>query len=296
MGFTYYRFSENRKRMYLVRGRSNKKWRTTCLMLKVLFPVLMTAAVLFAVLPVPAESGMHAAAPVPGADLVFGPGEKLTYYISWSNIMQAGKAVLEVRTERSSDGNDRYRIVSTAISAGIVGKFYKVSDTVESLVDRTGFRTLAFHLDQNHGKRSKKRDMAFDRAKGIVQVSAEGRQEQYAVPDDVQDALSSLYYVRTRQDFVVGKPIVVNVHDDGKTWAVEVITLGREKLKTVLGEVDTIKIKTYPRYEGVFQNKGEIYIWLTDDARKIPVLMKSTITIGTIVSTLVEVRTGEKGK
>lgn len=265
-------------------------------MLKVLFPVLMTAAVLFAVLPVPAESGMHAAAPVPGADLVFGPGEKLTYYISWSNIMQAGKAVLEVRTERSSDGNDRYRIVSTAISAGIVGKFYKVSDTVESLVDRTGFRTLAFHLDQNHGKRSKKRDMAFDRAKGIVQVSAEGRQEQYAVPDDVQDALSSLYYVRTRQDFVVGKPIVVNVHDDGKTWAVEVITLGREKLKTVLGEVDTIKIKTYPRYEGVFQNKGEIYIWLTDDARKIPVLMKSTITIGTIVSTLVEVRTGEKGK
>ena len=136
--------------------------------------------------------------------------------------------------------------------------------------------------------------MAFDRSKGIVQVSADGRQETYPVPDDVQDALSSLYYVRTRQDFVVGKPIIVNVHDDGKTWAVEVLTLGREKLKTVLGEIDTIKIKTYPRYEGVFQNKGEIFIWLTDDARKIPVLMKSTISIGTIVTTLVDVRTGEK--
>lgn len=271
------------------------KWRTIWFMPKVLLPVFLTAVVLLFALPVPAESGL-AVAPVPALHLPFGPGEKLTYYISWSNFMQAGTAVLEVREDRGVDGSERYRIISTANSAGIVAKFYKVSDIVESVVDGNHHvRTLAFRLDQTHGKRSKKRDMAFDRAKGTVQVSADGRQERFAVPDDVQDALSSLYYVRTRQDFVVGKPIVVNVHDDGKTWAVEVITLGREKLKTVLGEIDTIKIKTYPRYEGVFRNKGEIFIWLTDDARKIPVLMKSTITIGTIVSTLVEVRTGEKG-
>jgi hypothetical protein len=75
-----------------------------------------------------------------------------------------------------------------------------------------------------------------------------------------------------------------------------VYVLGKEKIKTSLGELNTIKIKTYPKYEGVFQNKGEIYIWLTDDARKIPVLMKSTISIGSIVSTLVEARTGENKK
>ena len=67
-----------------------------------------------------------------------------------------------------------------------------------------------------------------------------------------------------------------------------------KKLSTPSGDFETIKLKTYPRYDGVFQNKGEIYIWLTDDARKIPVLMKSTISIGSIVSTLVDMRTGEE--
>jgi hypothetical protein len=40
-------------------------------------------------------------------------------------------------------------------------------------------------------------------------------------------------------------------------------------------------------------HKGEIFIWLTDDSRKIPVLMKSTITIGSIVSSLTEMKLGD---
>jgi hypothetical protein len=40
-------------------------------------------------------------------------------------------------------------------------------------------------------------------------------------------------------------------------------------------------------------NKGEIFIWLTDDIRKIPVLMKSTISIGSIVTTLTDMKLGE---
>jgi hypothetical protein len=46
----------------------------------------------------------------------------------------------------------------------------------------------------------------------------------------------------------------------------------------------------------VFQHKGEIYIWLTDDERKIPVLMKSEISIGSIMATLVAMQAGEEKK
>jgi hypothetical protein len=233
---------------------------------------------------------------VPASSLPFRPGEKLTYEISWSNIVQAGKAVMEVWEVPQTDGKTAYRLVSRATSAGLVKKFYKVSDTVESLIDIDKLYTLSFRLDQHHGKRRKKREMTFDHQKGTVVVMNDGKQETYAVHEEVQDSLSSLYYVRTKQEFTVGKPIIVNVHEDGKTWAVEVHTLGREKIKTELGEFNTIKIKTYPKYEGVFQNKGEIYIWLTDDERKIPVLMKSTITIGSIISTLVDLNSGEEKK
>ncbi len=269
-------------------------------MLKVPLSAWLVIGLLFFALPV---SGEHAqkqlqeqSKPVSAFHLPFKPGEKLTYNISWSNILEAGTAIMEVREERRSDGNPAYHLLSVVSSTGLLAKFYKISDTVESFIDSDGLSSLSFHLDQHHGKRTKKRDMTFDHAKGTVLVRTNGLQETYSVPADVQDSLSSLYYVRTRQEFIIGKPIIVNVHEDGKTWAVEVQTLGREKLKTAFGQINTIKIKTYPKYEGVFQNMGEIYIWLTDDARKIPVLMKSTISIGTIVSTLVGLQTGEEKK
>jgi len=154
--------------------------------------------------------------------------------------------------------------------------------------------SLSYSLNQSHGKRKKQRELVFDHEAGEVTFTENGRKMALAIPQQTQDALSSLYYLRTRKDFIVGTPIVFDIHDSGKNWSVEVHVLGREKLKTPVGEFDTIKVKTYPKYEGVFMHKGEIFIWLTDDSRKIPVLMKSTITIGSIVSTLTEMKLGDE--
>jgi len=70
---------------------------------------------------------------------------------------------------------------------------------------------------------------------------------------------------------------------------VELHVLGKERIKTPLGELDTINVKTYPKHEGVFMNKGEIYIWFTDDSRNDPLVMKSKIAFGAIVATIVDI-------
>jgi hypothetical protein len=33
-------------------------------------------------------------------------------------------------------------------------------------------------------------------------------------------------------------------------------------------------------------NKGDLYVWLTDDARRIPVLMNGKVSIGSVTATL----------
>ena len=99
--------------------------------------------------------------------------------------------------------------------------------------------------------------MVFDHAgRSVVSTLNNDPPQTFTIPDPVQDALSSLFYLRTLEDFTIGKIHVISVHDGGKNWSVEVV------------------------------NKGEIFIWLTDDSRKIPVLMKSTISIGSIMTTL----------
>jgi hypothetical protein len=221
----------------------------------------------------------------------FSVGEKLTYSVSWSTVIEAGIAVLEVKKGEEVDGKPTYELLSNTRSVGALDLFYPVRDSVESVIDGCGLYSLSFRLQESHGKKKRQRTMDYDRAKGIVRVSVNnGTPTIYPVPDRIQDALSSLYYVRTRDDFVAGKSIVVDVHDGDKTYAVEVQVMGKEHVKTPAGEFDTIKVKTYPKYEGVFMHKGEIYMWLTDDARKIPVLMKSEISIGSIVATLVDIQ------
>ena len=215
------------------------------------------------------------------------PGEILTYDITWSNIITAGTATTEIKEETLADGKQVLLFIVTTHSAGLVDTFYRVNDRLESVFDPGIMQSLKFSLNENHGKKKRRRELVFDHVnKTVTSTLNEDPPETMIIPDQVQDALSSLYYLRTRDDFIVGKPIIIQVYDSGKNWSVEVHTLGREKVTTPAGEFATIKVRTFPKYEGVFMNKGEIFIWLTDDSRKTPVLMKSTIAIGSIVSTL----------
>jgi hypothetical protein len=226
----------------------------------------------------------------------FAPGEKLTYTISWSKVVDAGSAVMEVRNGPIIGGRPTYRFTVTTNSVGIVEQIYPVRHSVESIVDAEDLYSISFSLKESLGLNKKKRmrEMTIDHEHHSVRFRLNyDPLEVFSVSEDVQDALSSLYYVRSRSEFNNDKPITVSVFDSGKTWSVEIYTLGRERIVTPLGEFDTIKVKTYPKYEGVFMNKGEIYIWITDDEKRIPLLMKSTIMIGSIVSTLTHIEPGK---
>ena len=233
-------------------------------------------------------------AAIPHRIQAFKPGEKLTYEISWSNIVTAGTAVLEVNEEKLPNGRMAYTFIATSRSVGVVDKVYPVNDRVQSIFDPQIMQSLSFNLSESHGKRKRRRVLVFDHAgRTVVSTLNNDPPQTLTIPDPVQDALSSLFYLRTLEDFTNGKIHVIAVHDSGKNWSVEVQTLGREKVKTPAGKFNTIKVKTFPKYEGVFMNKGEIFIWLTDDSRKIPVLMKSTISIGSIMTTLTDMKLGE---
>ena len=222
------------------------------------------------------------------------PGEILTYNVSWSDVLTAGIATMEIKEGALPDGKQVLRFIVTTHSAGLVDKFYRVNDRLESVFDPGIMQSLKLSLNANHGKKKRRRELVFDHVHNtVISTLNNDPPETITIPDQVQDALSSLYYLRTRNDLIVGKTIIIPVHDSGKNWSVEVQILGREKVKTPAGEFATIKVRTFPKYEGVFMNKGEIFVWLTDDSRRVPVLMKSTISIGSIVSTLTKIEWGK---
>ena len=223
--------------------------------------------------------------------LAFQPGETLTYNVSWSNIITAGTATMEVKGDTMPDGKGVLDFLVTGHSTGLVGRFYPVTDIALSVFDPVTMQSLSYSLSEHYGKKERRRVVVFDHAqRTVISTLNNDPPATLDVPEGVQDALSSLYYLRTRDDLDPGKTVVIDVLDSDKNWAVEFQILGRERVKTPAGEFSTVKIRTYPKYEGVFLNKGEVFIWLTDDSRKVPVLMKSTLKVGAFVLTLTDMK------
>jgi len=212
--------------------------------------------------------------------------EKLVYDLTWTGI-KAGTATQEIIEEK-----DLIRVVSTARSADWISVFFPVEDRVESLLTKVA--PPLFGLPKNYriktreGNRRKDKEIIFDHGKrqAVYIDHLNGGQVEVAINGNTYDVYSSFYYVRTLP-LEVGKSVFVSILDNNELWNVEVQVLKKETLKTKLGEVETVLIKPLIKSEGIFERKGEIYIWLTDDARRIPVQMKTKVMIGSVTATLV---------
>jgi hypothetical protein len=62
----------------------------------------------------------------------------------------------------------------------------------------------------------------------------------------------------------------------------------REEIKTPSGTYQTIRVQPVAE-SGVVKNKGEIWIWYSDDARHIPVQMRARLFWGTLTMRLTSV-------
>lgn len=218
--------------------------------------------------------------------------EKLVYELSWTGIT-VGTASQEITEE----GPTR-KIVSTARSNDWLSTFFPVEDRIESSYDRNRapFPGLARHyrLKTREGSRLRDREIFFEQERGIARYrdNLKGDKVDIPIPTDTIDVYGSFYYIRYLP-LEVGKSPTVNILDSKRQRRIAVRVLRKERIKTVFGEVDTIVIQPMVASEGVFEGKGTVHIWLTDDERRIPVRARTKVTVGSVTATLVEIIPGK---
>jgi len=220
----------------------------------------------------------------------FGVGERLEFSISYGPIV-AGNAVMEIKEITRYNDHKCFRLVSTAESNKFFSLFFKVDDKVESLMDIYGLFSLHFEKHLREGKYRADRYVDFDQKQHLA--FADG--DTIPIQEYVQDALSSLYYVRTLH-LQVGNSVFVENHSDKKNYSLEVKVLKREKVRVPAGEFNCLVVEPMLRAGGIFKHKGKLTVWLTDDQFKIPVLMKSKVAVGSIASKLKKYALGKIGQ
>jgi hypothetical protein len=210
-------------------------------------------------------------APVPGFE--FPQHETLTYGVDW-RVFQGGIAVFHL--DQQTPGN--LKITATADTTGAVNLLFPVIDRFQSSMDTKTACSGGFNKQTQEGRRKNASDLNFDYAHGRQTlnernlVKGTATHKEANVPACVTDLLSAIFYTQS-QTLTQGQTVSFPLADAVRTVTVGMKVESHEEIKTPAGTFQTLKVQATAE-EGVVKNRGQIWIWYTDDARHLPVQMQ----------------------
>lgn len=210
------------------------------------------------------------ASPPPGR-YPFGVGESFEYSAKagFITLGQASMAVTRIDTVRGKPAyHFRYHIEGG-------NRLFRLDDVNESWTTVDDLISLRFHQEMNQNDKHRVRRFEIYPDSGFYRQ--EGVEKTQATPAKPVDDAAIVYYLRTH-DLEVGKayrfdnyfkaaknPLIVRVHS-------------RETMELPDGsKVPCIVLQPMIGDDGLFSNRSDARIWITDDARRIPVQIRSRL-------------------
>ncbi|MBS1961086.1 MAG: DUF3108 domain-containing protein [Bdellovibrionales bacterium] len=230
-------------------------------------------------------------------------GERQVLEVTYIGI-KAGEFTLDVLPVKQVADRPVYHLRANAVSSSMMNLFYSLNDTLESFWDVTGLFSHRFHLvlDETKQKRDAlelydpeaKKAFYWNRRNHVDKGNTETKETFDIQSPFVQDSFSALYYVRTLP-LEDGKVYSFPVVSEGKEWEAVVTVVRREDMDTPLGKKRCVVIRPQTRFQGVIkQEKGDSFIWLTDDDRRFIVRLEAEVKVGSVSARLTSVEPGEK--
>jgi hypothetical protein len=218
-------------------------------------------------------------APVP-----FGVGERLDYRVKFGPL-KVGGAFMSVMAIDTVAGHPTYHLNSLIEGAT---PFYKLEDKQESWLDVGLLASRRFRQDSHQGNYERYREYQFDLAQGIY-TDQDG--ETDSIPQLALDEASFVYFVRA-VPLEVGETYEWNRYFKADRNPVILEVLRREKVEVPAGKFRTIVVRPIIKTGGIFSEGGEAEIYITDDDRRIPVMMKSKLPVGRLTLELTDYTPG----
>ncbi len=232
------------------------------------------------------------AAPAPRKErtVPFAVGEALTYDVSWSTFLTAGTATLSVLEKKPSFGSTAYYVAAEGNPTGVVAKLYDLYYKTDSLVDAyTLLPQRASVFSRERGRQRMKTTMfnhQVNTAKYEVKTATLVTKDLRIAPYS-QDPLGAIYVLRALA-LKAGDKFAVPICDAGETYSVQVSVAAPEMVKSGIGQVRAWKITpTLPAQQGTGARR--LTLWLSDDARRLPVKMQAQLAVGSFDLTLTKV-------
>lgn len=224
-------------------------------------------------------------AAAPGA---FPSPEILSYSIEW-RLIYAGDARLTLTPIKGTHGKPDWNSQLHLTTAGLVSKLYKVDDSYTSQLE-DGFCTSSTDLNAIEGKKHRLTKVNYDHARAKATYverdlikNTSVKTSEADIPPCASDIIGSMYKLRTLK-IEPGQSTQVPMSDGKKTAMVKIDAQDRESIQTKAGSFKTIRYEAYVFNGVMYQRKAQLLVWLTEDARKLPVQirLRTSFPIGSI--------------
>ncbi|MFD2517207.1 DUF3108 domain-containing protein [Salinimicrobium flavum] len=219
----------------------------------------------------------------------FADGEWFRFRIHYG-VFNASFATLEVK-ETTFKNKPVYHVVGKGKSTGLLHLFFKVDDNYETFVDKNTGSPLRFIRQIDEGGHTKDIQIDFDHSSNTAHVfnRKHNTHESFTVQENVHDMLSSFYYLRNNlnvDDISPGEMMTLNMFFDNENHDFKLKFLGREVVKTKMGNIAALKFKPYVLAGRVFKEKESLTIWVSDDGNRMPVKIKADLAVGSLDASL----------
>jgi hypothetical protein len=225
----------------------------------------------------------------PQKERAFDAGEWFKFRIHYG-IVNAGYATLEVK-EDVKNNKKVFHAIGRGYTTGMTKLFFKVDNDYQSFFDKETGNPYQYVRKIDEGGYKKNQEGFFNQTndKILVKDYNNKNEKTFPVPNNVQDILSTFYYLRnhpTIDKLKIGESISIDMFFDEETTKFKLKFIGKEDLETKFGTVPTMIFRPYVQAGRVFKEQESLTVWISDDDNKMPLRIKASLVVGSIKADL----------
>ena len=222
----------------------------------------------------------------------FRAGETLSFDISWSQFLTAGTATIAVREKRPSFDSIAYYIVADGRPTPLLARLYTLYYKADTLLDVFTLLPQRASVYSKEGSKERMKALRFDQVarRGVYEVTTSTVvTTNLTLPANAQDPLSAIYVLRSRP-LKPGATFTMPVVNNGEIYRMDAKVVAKETVVTPVGQLAAWKIVPTISDEHGKPTGDKLGLWISDDARKLPVKLEADLPVGHFVITLKSVR------
>jgi len=231
-------------------------------------------------------AALLAAAPAVAKTVPFGPGERITLTISWSDQVSAATLTLNVGQKQSSSGVSCLPLRAELKPSAVIGKLYPVYYKVESLLAELTLLPIKSTMYSREQSRVRQKFTRFDRQAGLIHYTYLTKTEQkkdLPAASGVLDILSWLYVLRTMplREGTIGP---FQITENGKLFTIRCQVARSAPVKTELGTLPVWRLTPRIENAGGAKMPSNMVMWISGDERRLPLRFQVELPVGKFVA------------